>query len=191
MPCWMNVAPISDSTMSHRIELLSAPPCSASPWPSRMYGPTCSFSRAILLSDSSETASRAFWPAGLVHVGMHLVQRFRGDQFEHRVSQEFEAFVIGHAGVLMREGTVGECLHEQIRAESGAQRFKKLVGRRRLLWGFITHDCCMVLHAMVMCCVVLCCLRCDGVRNGALMQRPRHPSMAGPSFNRYRRTHLV
>ncbi|BAJ68002.1 hypothetical protein BLIJ_0408 [Bifidobacterium longum subsp. infantis ATCC 15697 = JCM 1222 = DSM 20088] len=40
----------------------------------------------------------------------------------------------------------------------------------------------MVLHAMVMCCVVLCCVRCDGVRNGALMRRPRHPSMAGPSF---------
>lgn len=59
-----------------------------------MYGPTCSFSRAILLSDSSETASRAFGQLAFVHVGMHLVQRFRGDQFEHRITEEFEAFVV-------------------------------------------------------------------------------------------------
>ena len=60
-----------------------------------MYGPTCSFSRAILLSDSSETAFRAhFGQLAFVHVGMHLVQRFRGDQFEHRITEEFEAFVV-------------------------------------------------------------------------------------------------
>ena len=129
----------------------------------------------------------------LGHIRVNGEQRFSGDQFEHRVSQKFEAFVIGHAGVLMREGTVGECLHEQIRAESGAQRFKKLVGRRRLLWGFITHDCCMVLHAMVMCCVVLCCVVCDAMVYAMvhLCEDPATRRWQGLHSSRYRRTHLV
>ena len=35
-----------------------------------------------------------FGQLAFVHVGMHLVQRFRGDQFEHRITEEFEAFVV-------------------------------------------------------------------------------------------------
>ena len=42
-----------------------------------------------------------FGQLAFVHVGMHLVQRFRGDQFEHRVAEEFESFVVLGAFVLV------------------------------------------------------------------------------------------
>ena len=86
----MNVAPISDSTMSHRIELLSAPPVAEQNVRADVQLFAGDFAQRFL-----GNGFRAhFGQLAFVHVGMHLVQRFRGDQFEHRITEEFEAFVV-------------------------------------------------------------------------------------------------
>lgn len=73
----------------------------------------------------------------LGHIRVNGEQRFRGDQFQHRVAKELKAFVVGHAGVFVREGSVGKRLHQQVGADGGAQRFKQFAGW--LLLGFFGH----------------------------------------------------
>ena len=91
----------------------------------------------------------------LVHVRVNGEQRFGGDQLQHGISQELETFVVGHAGVLMREGAMGQRLHQQVWADSGAQCLQQFVGRslavsRFLLCGLLAH---MFFILRAMCCV--------------------------------------
>ena len=95
MPCWMNVAPISDSTMSHRIELFVR----AALFRFAVAEQNVRADVQLFAGDFAQrflgNGFRAhFGQLAFVHVGMHLVQRFRGDQFEHRITEEFEAFVV-------------------------------------------------------------------------------------------------
>ena len=60
----------------------------------------------------------------LVHVGVRLVQGFRGDELKHGVSKEFQTFVVLCARVLVREGSMGERFDQQVGFERGAKCFK-------------------------------------------------------------------
>ena len=64
----------------------------------------------------------------LVHVGVCLVQGFRGDELKHGVAKEFQTFVVFCARILVREGAVGERFDQQIGFERGAKCFKQRVG---------------------------------------------------------------
>ncbi len=70
-----------------------------------------------------------------VHIRMDAVQRFRGDEFQHRVPEELEAFVVLRARVLVGEGTVGERLDQQFGRERGAERLQQHVGGHFALFG--------------------------------------------------------
>ena len=121
------------STVSARIDGLSAPPVIVSPRPRRMYGPTPIGAADLGQRDTRDEARAALGELALVEVGV-VAEELDGDGLpEDGVAEELEALVGGDAAVLVRERPVREREQEQRGIDLDLQRLLQLVERAFLV----------------------------------------------------------